>query len=180
VRYQHLSIWQIAAILFWVRLGGSILKRYGIYKKGELSFEEVLRDVKNASDPQMAGGIGVFIGIVRGRSLDGNLVTGMEIDSYEEGAESALSRICSELAARQGIADVRIYHIVGQFEPGDDLVYVVVSGAHRNEIFSVLRDAVERYKHEAPFFKKEYLVDSKTGESITRWVEDYTLKQGDG
>ena len=155
------------------------MKRYGIYKKGELSFDEVLQDVRNAPDFQMAGGIGIFIGVVRGRSSDGHRVTRLEIDSYEEGAESALSRICSELAAKEGIVDVRIYHIVGQFEPADDLVYVVVSGAHRDNIFSVLRDAVERYKHEAPFFKKEYLIDKKTGEAITRWVEDLALGQSD-
>jgi molybdopterin synthase catalytic subunit len=160
-------------ILSGARLGDLLLKRYGIYKKGELSFEEVLRDLRNASEFRMAGGIGIFIGIVRGRSLEGHSVTRLEVDSYEEGAESALSRICSELAAKQGIVDVRIYHIVGQFEPGDDLVYVVVSGAHRNDIFKVLREAVERYKHEAPFFKKEYLIDKKTGEAITRWVEEF-------
>lgn len=168
----------IILIVMRVRLGGLLLKRSGIYKKGELSFEEVLQDLRNASDFQMAGGIGIFIGIVRGRSLEGHRVTRLEVDSYEEEAESALSRICSELAAKEGIVDVRIYHIVGQFEPGDDLVYVVVSGAHRDDIFKVLREAVERYKHEAPFFKKECLIDKKTGEAITRWVQEFALSEG--
>jgi molybdopterin synthase catalytic subunit len=153
------------------------LKRYGIFKKGELSFEQVLQDLRDVPDFKMAGGIGVFIGVVRGRTLEGHKVTKLEIDSYEEGANSALSRICSELAAREGIVDVRIYHIVGQFEPGDDLVYVLVLGAHRAGIFEALREAVERYKHEAPFFKKEYLVDKETGEPIARWVEEFALTE---
>jgi molybdopterin synthase catalytic subunit len=149
------------------------LKQAGIYRKGELSFAEVLQDLRNASDFGMAGGIGIFIGVVRERSLEGHRVTGLEVDSYEEKAESVLSGICSELARREGIVDVRIYHVIGEFEPGDDLVYVVVAGAHRDEIFEVLREAVERYKREAPFFKKEYLVNKETGENVMRWVEEF-------
>ncbi|WXG42906.1 MAG: molybdenum cofactor biosynthesis protein MoaE [Promethearchaeati archaeon SRVP18_Atabeyarchaeia-1] len=152
------------------------MKHAGIYKKGELSFADVLQDVRNSSEFRLAGGIGVFIGVVRGRSLEGHRVVRMEVDSYEEKAESVLSTICTELAKGEGIADVRIYHILGEFEPGDDLVYVIVAGAHRNEIFKVLREAVERYKHEAPFFKKEHLVDKETGETVERWVEEFSPK----
>jgi molybdopterin synthase catalytic subunit len=156
-------------------IGGLSLKRSGICQKGELSFEELLEDLRGKSGFTKVGGIGIFIGIVRGRSLEGHTVTRLDVDSYEEEAESALSRICSELAKKEGISDVRIYHIVGEFQPGDDLVYVMVSGTHRDDIFKVLKEAVERYKHEAPFFKKEYLIDKKTGEKITRWVEEFTL-----
>jgi molybdopterin synthase catalytic subunit len=152
------------------------LKHSGIYRKGELSLDDVLRDVRSSSGFGEAGGIGVFIGVVRGRSSEGHKVTKLEVDSYEDKAESTLSAISSELATREGIVDLRIYHIIGEFAPGDDLVYVVVAGAHRKEVFHVLREAVERYKHEAPFFKKEHLTDKKTGERSTRWVEEFPPK----
>ena len=57
------------------------------------------------------------------------------------------------------------HHLGGEFEVGEDLVYVSVGGGHRDQVFPVLREAVERYKKEAPFFKKEYVVDEKGGES---------------
>ena len=152
------------------------MNRSGIYRKGELNFNVVLEDVRNSAEFGKAGGIAVFIGVVRGRSSDGHRVVKLEVDSYEEKAESALSRICSELAMREGIVDLRIYHIVGEFGPGDDLVYVVVAGAHRKEILGVLREAVEKYKHEAPFFKKEYLIKNESGETVTRWVEEFSLE----
>jgi molybdopterin synthase catalytic subunit len=152
------------------------LKPSGIFRKGELSLAEVLQNMRSASDFGMAGGIGVFIGLVRAVSLEGHRVTKLEVDSYEEKAELTLSNIRSGLIKREGIVDVRIYHVIGEFEPGDDLVYVLVAGAHRDDIFKVLTEAVERYKHEAPFFKKENLIDKQTGERITRWVEDFSPK----
>ena len=54
-----------------------------------------------------------------------------------------------------GIIDVRIHHIVGELEVGEDIVYIVVAGSHRSEVFKVLREAVERMKREAAIWKKE-------------------------
>ncbi|MGA2524823.1 MAG: molybdenum cofactor biosynthesis protein MoaE, partial [Candidatus Bathyarchaeia archaeon] len=58
----------------------------------------------------------------------------------------------------------------GEFKVGDDLVYVAVAGSHRPEVFSVLREAVERYKSEAPIFKKERVVTEKG--SSEYWVSE--------
>jgi len=56
---------------------------------------------------------------------------------------------------RPGIVDVRIHHVIGELEVGEDIVYVVVAGGHRSEVFEVLREAVERMKREAAIWKKE-------------------------
>lgn len=149
------------------------MKPTGVYKKGELSLNDIFRDIRADKGYRNVGAIGVFVGVVRGKTLEGNEVRKLEVEAYEEKAELMLSRIRSDLIKRKGIADVRIYHNVGEFEPGEDLVYVIVVGAHRSSVFSVLRQAVERYKHEAPFFKKEYLVDKATGKETTRWVEEF-------
>jgi molybdopterin synthase catalytic subunit len=50
-------------------------------------------------------------------------------------------------------------------------VYVSVAGSHRADVFSVLREAVEKYKSEAPVFKKERVVD-ETGEASEYWVSE--------
>jgi molybdopterin synthase catalytic subunit len=66
---------------------------------------------------------------------------------------------------------VQIHHLLGEFKVGDDLVYVAVAGSHREEVFNVLREAVERYKSEAPIFKKEHIVDEK-GSADEYWVSE--------
>jgi molybdopterin synthase catalytic subunit len=153
-------------------LGGLFLKPTGTYKKGELSLGDILLDVRRGGGFARVGAIGVFVGVVRGSSLKGQVVRKLEVEAFEEKAELVLSQIRSDLMKKKGIADIRIYHNVGEFEPGDDLVYVVVAGEHRNSVFNALRQAVEKYKHEAPFFKKEYLIDKVTGKETTRWVEE--------
>ena len=50
-------------------------------------------------------------------------------------------------------------------------MYVVVAGAHRENVFGVLREAVERYKTEAPVFKKEHIVD-EAGAEEAYWVSE--------
>ncbi len=143
----------------------------GIHKKGELSFSELLKSVKERADFHRAGAIATFVGVVRGETLGGENVEGLELQAYEEQANKILGGICDDLKKREGVVDVQIHHFVGEFNVGEDLVYVVVAGVHRENVFGVLREAVERYKSEAPVFKKEHLVD-ETGVKESYWVSE--------
>ena len=143
----------------------------GIHKKGELLLSEVLKSVKERSDFHEAGAIATFVGVVRGTTLEGENVEGMELEAYEEQANRVLGEICEALKKREGIVDVQIHHFVGEFSVGEDLVYVVVAGGHREQVFNVLREAVERYKSEAPVFKKEHILD-QTGAKESYWVSE--------
>lgn len=143
----------------------------GIHKKGAFTFSELLQSVKEGSDFHRAGAIATFVGVVRGDTLQGENVTGMELEAYEEQANKILGDICEELKKRNGIVDVQIHHFVGQFSVGEDLVYVVVAGAHRQNVFGILQEAVERYKSETPVFKKEHIVD-ETGVKEAYWVSE--------
>ena len=143
----------------------------GIHKKGELSLSKLLRSIKERADFRRAGAIATFLGVVRGETLDGENVERLELQAYEEEANKVLGDICEELKKREGVVDVQIHHFVGEFGVGEDLVYVVVAGAHRENVFGVLREAVERYKSEAPVFKKEHVVD-ETGVKEAYWVSE--------
>jgi molybdopterin synthase catalytic subunit len=79
--------------------------------------------------------------------------------------------ICDELRRKPGVIDVQIHHLLGEFSVGEDLVYVLVAGSHRENIFSVLEEAVERYKSEAPIFKKEHVLTEK-GEKKACWLSE--------
>jgi molybdopterin synthase catalytic subunit len=143
----------------------------GIHKKGEFTLSDLLKRVKAKQDFHKAGAITTFVGVVRGETFDGENVTGLKLEAYEEQANKVLGGICEDLKKREGVVDVQIHHFVGEFSIGEDLVYVVVAGAHREKVFGVLQEAVERYKSEAPVFKKEHIVD-ETGEKESYWVSE--------
>jgi molybdopterin synthase catalytic subunit len=140
-----------------------------LHRKGEITLDDILSRLYLRENAHRIGAIAVFIGVVRGLSSKGD-VEKLEIEAYEEMAEGRLEKICKELENKNGIVAVEIHHFTGEFKVGETLVYVVVAGSHRKEVFEVLREAVERYKREVPIFKKEIL---KNGESY--WVEEYTI-----
>jgi molybdopterin synthase catalytic subunit len=113
----------------------------------------------------------LFIGVVRGETLEGEEeVEKLTLEAYEEKADEVLGKICDDLSQKPGIVDVQIHHLTGEFKVGEDLVYVAVAGSHRQQVFPVLREAVERYKSEAPIFKKEHITSEK-GKS-EYWVSE--------
>jgi len=137
----------------------------GIYNKGEITFEDIISSVKSSDNIEEAGAILTFTGIVRKTSEEGKPVKSMKIDAYDELSNQIIETICSDIKINFGITDIKIVHLKGHFDISDDLVYVVVASAHRQEGFEALRSAVERYKHELTVWKKEEFLD---GES--KWV----------
>ena len=132
---------------------------------------DILESVRANKNFQKAGALGIFIGVVRGETLDGKKVEKLELEAYEEKANEVLTSICNELKKKEGIIDVQIHHLLGEFNVGEELVYVVVAGSHRTDVFPVLEEAVERYKKETPVFKKEHVITEK-GKPSAYWVAE--------
>lgn len=147
------------------------MKHCGVHKKGTIKLEDVLNSVKQHPNYSKVGAVAFFVGTVRGESPKGETVKGLELEAYEEKADETLEKICTDLKAKKGIVDVQIHHFTGKFSLGEDLVYVLVAGGHRKDVFPVLEEAVERYKKEAPIFKKEYVKDEK-GKVKSYWVSE--------
>lgn len=145
----------------------------GVHQKGTFKLQNVIENIKKDPEFNKAGAIGVFIGVVRGETLeaDRERVEKLSIEAYEEKANQVLTEINDDLVKKPGIVNVQIHHLLGEFDVGDDLVYVAVAGAHRTDVFPVLREAVERYKSEVPVFKKEHIINKK-GESSEYWVSE--------
>ena len=143
----------------------------GVHKKGTFTAQDTVNNIKKDPNYHKAGAIGLFIGVVRGETLEGEKVEKLELEAYEEKANQVLTKICEDLTRKPGIVNVQIHHLLGEFKVGDDLVYVAVAGSHRTDIFPALREAVERYKTEAPVFKKEQIVNEK-GSSSQYWVSE--------
>ncbi|MCL1977567.1 MAG: molybdenum cofactor biosynthesis protein MoaE [Candidatus Bathyarchaeota archaeon] len=143
----------------------------GVHEKGSINVNDVIESIKHREDFSRTGVIGLFIGVVRGETLEGGeKVEKLTLEAYEEKADEVLGKICDDLTLKPGIVDVQIHHLTGEFKVGDDLVYVAVAGSHREQVFPVLREAVERYKSETPIFKKEHIINEK-GKS-EYWVSE--------
>jgi molybdopterin synthase catalytic subunit len=149
------------------------LTNAGVHEKGTFNAQDAIDNIKKNPNYHKAGAIGLFIGVVRGETLDSEKekVEKLTIEAYEEKADQVLTKISDELTQKPGIVNVQIHHLLGEFNVGDDLVYVAVAGAHRTDVFPVLREAVERYKSEAPVFKKETVTDKK-GAPSEYWVSE--------
>jgi len=145
--------------------------RAGVHEKGKFSVSDIINNVKKSSNCEKTGAMTLFIGVARGETLEGEKVRKIELEAYEEKANEVLDKICDDLSKKPGIVDVQIHHLLGEFDVGEEIVYVLVAGSHRTDVFPVLREAVERYKSEAPVFKKEYIVDAK-GSASEYWVSE--------
>jgi len=146
-------------------------KRAGVHQKGTFSLLDLINNAKKEPNFKKAGAITLFIGVVRGKARKGEKVEKLELEAYEEKANQTLEKICNDLRKKPSVTDVQIHHLLGEFNPGEDLVYVLVAGSHRQNIFPVLEQAVERYKTEAPIFKKEHIITEK-GKKKAYWLSE--------
>ncbi len=138
------------------------IERIGISEKGAVSLQDLLDLAKRNPNLMEGGAIATFTGIVRGYTHSGEEVQKLEVEAHMEEAGKALARISEELRAKPGVVDVIIHHLVGEFNVGEDLVYVVIIGRSRSDVFRTLEEAVEEYKKKAAIWKKEYLKDGSS------------------
>jgi len=110
------------------------------------------------------GALASFVGLVRDAN-DGDAISGMTLEHYPGMTEKALEEICAQAHARWDLIDTLVIHRVGALAPGDRIVLVGVTSAHRGEAFAACEFIMDYLKTRAPFWKRE---DTPAG---TRWVE---------
>ena len=110
------------------------------------------------------GAVASFIGQVRDLN-DGSKVSSMTLEHYPGMTEKALETIVEQAKQRWDIFDALVIHRVGTLQPTEQIVLVVVSGAHRGEAFAACEFIMDYLKTEAPFWKKEQTAEGE------RWVE---------
>jgi molybdopterin synthase catalytic subunit len=115
------------------------------------------------ADPGI-GAIASFIGLVRDVNA-GDAVAGMTLEHYPGMTEKALAGIVAEAKHRWDIIDALVIHRVGELKPLDQIVLVVVAGAHRGAAFAACEFIMDYLKTRAPFWKKEQTAQG------ARWVE---------
>jgi molybdopterin synthase catalytic subunit len=110
------------------------------------------------------GAVATFTGLVRDLN-DAAQVSTLTLEHYPGMTDKALTQIVDDAKQRWDIYDALVIHRVGPLKPGDQIVFVAVTSAHRGESFAACQFIMDYLKTRAPFWKKE-----KTPEG-ERWVE---------
>ncbi len=114
------------------------------------------------------GATASFIGTMRDFN-EGDDVLSMELEHYPKMTEKQLSSIIDTATKKLPIQNVLIVHRIGKILPSEPIMLVAVWSAHRAAAFDACRYLMEELKHNAPFWKKEKLVQGNS-----RWVEKNT------
>lgn len=110
------------------------------------------------------GAVVTFTGKVRNQNLGSN-VAALTLEHYPGMTEKALQEIVADARQRWPLQRVMVIHRIGELFPGDEIVLVGVSGAHRGSAFAAAEFIMDYLKTRAPFWKRE------ATENGDRWVD---------
>ncbi len=106
-------------------------------------------------DDQSVGALASFVGLVREGSGE-DQISCMELEHYSGMTERSIATIVEDARRRWHLQAVRVVHRVGALKPGEQIVYVGVTGLHRGEAFMACEFIMDYLKTRAPFWKKEH------------------------
>ena len=104
------------------------------------------------------GGIGCFVGTVRD-TAGGKRIAAMTLEHYPGMTERAMADIAAEAERRWELLGCTLVHRVGRLLPGEGIVLVLASSAHRAAALEATAFLIDWLKTGAPFWKKEAFAD---------------------
>jgi molybdopterin synthase catalytic subunit len=125
------------------------------------------------------GGLVSFTGLVR--DFGGpDALKAMTLEHYPGMTERMLGQIEAEARARWPLRACLIIHRHGRLAPGDRIVCVVTTSAHRQAAFEANMFLVDWLKTRAPFWKQEHTgagdrwveAQASDDEAAARWASD--------
>jgi len=121
---------------------------------------DVLAALAAVRDPA-CGGYGVFVGSVRDHH-EGEAVTGLAYEAWEQEAVPALERIAALVGERfVSVRAVHVRHRLGSLAVGEDAIVVATAAPHRAEATDAAAFLVDAVKAEVPIWKREHLADGE-------------------
>jgi len=104
------------------------------------------------------GAIVYFVGVVR-RENRGRRVSTLVYEHADNLTLEKLKQVVAETVEKHRLYYAAAYHYVGELEPGDTTMVVVVAARDRSTAYPALHELVERVKHEVPIWKLEVYED---------------------
>ena len=111
------------------------------------------------------GAIVTFTGLVRDIN-QGEQVSSLTLEHYPGMTEKSLTEIVTKAKQRWNIFDYTIIHRIGELSLQEQIVFVGIASAHRQEAFAACEFIMDYLKTQAPFWKKE---SNSSGQSY--WVD---------
>lgn len=124
----------------------------------------VADDVLTAVSDPAAGGVDLFLGVVRDHD-HGRGVVGLEYVAHPS-APDRLAEVADGIVTDFDVIGVAAVHRVGDLDIGDVAVVCAVSAAHRPEAFAATRALIDRLKEQVPIWKHQRYADGSRD-----WVE---------
>jgi len=109
-----------------------------------MDLSEMIVKIKSHPDYHKAGMILCHNGVVRGTSRSGGPVKEIVVKADR----NRLGEIVAEMKKRKGIVEILAEVRDGRLAVGEDVMFVVVAGDFRENVFSALIDLVEKIKGE--------------------------------
>ncbi len=122
-------------------------------------------DVAAELDLHDAGGHGAsasFIGRVRGE----NDLTELFLDHHPAMTAAGLADLAHAAADRWHLSALTVIHRIGAMVPGETIVLVLASSAHRAEALAACEFLIDRLKTDVMLWKRETFADGRV-----QWVE---------
>ncbi len=123
------------------------------------------------------GAVATFTGTVRERTGSQDAISAMELEHYPGMTERAIEAMIDQAHQRFDLRAARVIHRVGLLQPGEQIVLVAVTSAHRGQAFQACEFLMDYLKTQAPFWKKEtsaegsFWVDARVADdaALARW-----------
>jgi len=110
------------------------------------------------------GAVVSFFGLCRDEQ---GTLSALELEHYPGMAEAEIARIATEAVQRWPLQGLTAIHRHGKIAPGENIVLVVATSAHRQAAFEAANFLMDYLKSRAPFWKKEHRADGSEG----GWVD---------
>jgi molybdopterin synthase catalytic subunit len=114
----------------------------------DFDVDSILEELKKGKD---IGAVVNFIGVVRSEKG----LKAMNIETYEEMAIEKLKGLDTEAKNRFGVKEAVVVHRIGVLKPGDNIVLIAVSSAHRKDAFRACEWLIDELKKIVPIWKKD-------------------------
>ena len=112
------------------------------------------------------GAVNFFVGTVRNHSK-GKEVIKLAFEAYQPMAIKELNKIAAMAKEKWSLHKVVVTHVTGEKKPGEAVVLIGVSSAHRDASFEACRYIIDELKKSVPIWKKEFYIDNSI------WVNAY-------
>lgn len=122
---------------------------------GPLSIDRVVSALRD----RRAGGLGLFVGLVRDAD-GGRGVTSLDYTAHPT-AGDVLGAVAAEVAARHDVLAVGVEHRTGHLEIGDLAVVVGCSAVHRADALEACHDLIDTLKQRVPIWKEQSFDDGE-------------------